>query len=629
MGSGRTLPGEALSVIQFFESRPSYRIRKAWNAVFGRPDNRTGKPVGDLHYTGYEPRVQYPRLAIPYWMMYETMHLCPEARTVVNQLISETFRNRGEWHERFAVRCGACGLEMKNQPKDGLCARRSCRATVMVGKDIVGSLGIAPDDDELSFFNVGRKGAEWGGVKKVNRSGLSLWQLLRQVAFDLCTVDDAYIICVKKYHLQKTFANGGSYLKLFAEPVELVRGHPNVIRIVSDDYGNRGGVYYQCPAHRSKVYVRPGAGVRYSNFQPGVGQDLATYEGNTIPHEALASETCPVHEASTGRPCGLPLKNIHYVATDAGGAAPKQYYFEDECLHLSYYSPGVLYGVAPVVSLWRHLRSLIKQAEYVQTYFEKRRIPRGVVAVNTPRKEAIKNLKDAVNQQSDDNQHDIPFVAVEGSNQRGWIEFIPFADKLGEMDLQALREESRTVIGAFYGVSHIMQGDTSQGGGLNNEGLQLAVQNRSVEGFQHELFDEKLFPWIAEQFGIKDHEFLLNPSEEKDIAHELQLELMKQQVSGGKDAKGLRFRGVSEEGEYLHDDKPDPNHPTQQLYNIALNGGMKLPPSAQQPGQVQPGGAQPAPFGAEKQQSLSSEVASDVDGAPTAVHADGEPEDIF
>src|SRR5688572_24887543 len=84
---------EALSVVDFVE-QPS-GIRRAVGSLFakagerlgyfGRNDNRTGKPVADISYTGYEPRVQYPRLAMPYWAMYETLYMCPEARTTINQ----------------------------------------------------------------------------------------------------------------------------------------------------------------------------------------------------------------------------------------------------------------------------------------------------------------------------------------------------------------------------------------------------------------------------------------------------------------------------------------------------------------------------------------------------------------
>ncbi len=603
-------------------------VRKVLERAFPwiRPDNRTGKPVGDINYTGYEPRVQYPRLAMPYWAMYETMYMCAPARTLANQLAEETFRNRGHWKQRFAVKCLACGLEMDAFPKDGLCARKSCRSTVMVREEEPGGFGYAPDDDELAFINHGRTGSEWRGFTKVNKSGKSWWDLMRMLAFDLCVCDDAYLVCIKKYYVK---GNG----EVFGEPVELVRGHPNVIRPVADDYGNMGGVFYVCRLHRQKVYTQPNAGTmgHSGTMTENLRQDTQSYEGGRSHPTDVSQEKCGVFDAGMGRVCGLPLENVHFVATDSGGAAPKQYYLEDECLHFSYFSPSVLFGTAPVITLYREMRSLIKMSEYIQTYFEKRRIPRGIVAVNTPRKENIKLLKQEVNRESDDNQHDIPFLAVEGNNQRGWIEFIPFADKLNEMDLQALRDEMRMTLGAFYGVSPIFQGDMSQGGGLNNEGLQITVTNRSIQAFQHK-WNEEVFPWVAKQFGIKDHEFVLDPSEEKDMAHEMQLELLKQQVLMGKTQNGLKFLGIDEEGNYVTEDKPTPTHPSQIPFltpeeQMALQAQqMGGDPNA---GGVQPGGTGANPVGSEKQDSLTEEVGSEPDGAPLERGGGGEEGDLF
>ncbi len=624
---------EALSVVDFDEGyhRPSIFAKMVNRLGYvGRSDNRTGKPVADIHYTGYEPRVQYPRLAMPIWAMYETLFLCPEARTTINQLVTETLRNRGEWKESFSVKCAVCGLRMKSAPKDGLCQRRSCRSTVMIGADVPGVFGIAPDDDELAFINEGRQDSEWQGFGKCNRAGQSIWDVLYSLAWDICATDDFYLICVKKYHWR---LEEGGRAQLYAEPTELVRGHPNVVRIVADDYGNRGGVFYQCPAHRSKIYVRPGAGIRTHTSGPAHSEDAASYEGWQIPAEVLKESTCGVFEAGIGRTCGLPLRNIHYVATDSGGAAPKQYYFEDECLHKSFFTRTVLYGMSPVVTLFRKLRIMIKVDEYIQTYFEKRRIPRGIVAVNTPRREAIVKLKQEVNRQADDDQQGIPFVAVEGSNQRGWIEFIPFADKLNEMDLDHLLSRCKSEIGKFYGVAVDLQGDTSQGGGNNNDGLMLAVQNRSVESFQTDCFNEAVFPWIAKQFGIKDHYYELNPSEEKDIAHEIQLDLLKLQRLGQQmQVAGLRFKGVDENGEYEVERKPDPNHPAMQPFGLGKN---HLTPAMQglsggaQPGMVQPGGQQPNAVPNDKQKSLTREVSEDPHGKPSATRPDGSPEGLF
>lgn len=576
-------------------------------------ENRTGKPVGDIFYTGQEPRVQFPRLALPYWAMYETLYMCAPARTIVNHLISETFRNRGKWKESFAVKCGVCKLKMKHYPKNGKCERLSCKSVVMLDRDQPGIFGIPPDDDELAYANE--------KLERCNNAGEDIWGIMRQIALDTCAADDYYVICVKTY---QKWPDGSVTGKV----EELVRGHPNVIRIVSDDYGNRGGLYVQCPLHRTKVYTRATTGMMHAGDAtvPAVTQSMESYTGWWTGAET-APERCEVKD-ERGRPCNTELRDIWYVGTDAGGSAPKQYYFEDECFHDSYFTPSILYGVSPIISMFRELRYLVKSAEYLQAYMEKRRIPRGVVAVNTPRKENILAIKQEFNKTADDNQQDIPFIAVEGSNSRGWIEFLPFADKINELELTALREELRNIIGGFYGVSPIFQGDMSQGGGLNNEGLQITVTNRSVETFQR-FFSERLFKWLAKQFGITDHEFVLNPSEEKDFAHVHQLELLKLQVAQLKAQMGYRPLGVDEDGNYLFEDKPTPTHPAMLPFlspkeQMMLQGGMAQQGQETPQGTGEPGGPQPKALPRDEAEEETDEATSRLHGEPEDVDGRGE-----
>ena len=54
-------------------------------------------------------------------------------------------------------------------------------------------------------------------------------------------------------------------------------------------------------------------------------------------------------------------------------------------------------------------------------------------------------------------------------------------DTLKEADYVSVREEFRKACYRFYGVSPIIQGDLSGGGGMNNEGLQFKVTDRAVQ----------------------------------------------------------------------------------------------------------------------------------------------------
>ena len=57
--------------------------------------------------------------------------------------------------------------------------------------------------------------------------------------------------------------------------------------------------------------------------------------------------------------------------------------------------------------------------------------------------------------------------------------------------------------------------DNTASGGLNNEGMQILVTNRAVEMAQN-VYNQYVFPWLMEEFGVTDWELILPPSEEED-----------------------------------------------------------------------------------------------------------------
>ena len=91
-----------------------------------------------------------------------------------------------------------------------------------------------------------------------------------------------------------------------------------------------------------------------------------------------------------------------------------------------------------------------------------------------------------------------------------------------EMQFIEMRNEFVAKIGAVYGVMPLFQGDLSQSGGLNNEGLQITVTNRAVEDGQG-VFNDGYYTWLLEQLEITDYTLTLEPSEEKDEMADQQL----------------------------------------------------------------------------------------------------------
>jgi hypothetical protein len=185
--------------------------------------------------------------------------------------------------------------------------------------------------------------------------------------------------------------------------------------------------------------------------------------------------------------------------------------------------------------------------------------------------------------------HYIPLIISEpmSSDKKGEINFVPFMPGLNEMQYGDVRDELRTRISAYYGVSNVFMGDTSTSGGLNNEGMQVLVTNRAAERGQHP-YNNYFFPELNKLLGIKGHICKLLPSEEKDEMAELEREQLK--INNASAMKALGFSVTRDEkGEFEYSDvpeqetQPEPFSPSVTRPDgnlpVASYGGSPAPPT--------------------------------------------------
>lgn len=489
-------------------------------AIFNRTPQRreTGKPLAEMFYMGQGPTIQIPRWQLSWHEMRNLGYMAAPYRHSMEHLANEFMRNGGEWKPAHKKKCAYCDenydfiphIDWEGDEREGC---EEC--------GIPGTL-VDPDPTQIQY-------AQWlfrhaNNQETVDTSAQSIYDVFYEMSYDLDLVDNAYCILIKEYFWDEQSR------QVMYKVKEVLRGHPLVMRIVADDRGARGGRFLSCPLHRDYVLeITPhSTGTGVSNTQyvgHAVGNARTLREGEEPP------KYCPVCMDDGRR---VELRQVWYVATEMGGNRPTSYFFADEVKHQKKHSRGLLYGVPPILTLYRETRAYIKQVEYIQEYFERRRIPRGAILVRRnqtmapvqapSREEEIDAFKEDVNRRAEDDPHDIPFIAVSGDD----VQFQPFADTIREMDYIALRQELRNIIGAYFGVTPLFQGDMSVGQGLNNEGLQITVTNRAIESHQR-IFNEEIIPWILGELGIEEWEFRLRPAEEKDLAHTVQLKLLKDQ----------------------------------------------------------------------------------------------------
>ena len=340
-------------------------------------------------------------------------------------------------------------------------------------------------------------------VNQRNSMEQNFMDVLREIEYDLNIMDDAFLILVKEYYVDPE-TNEVAFYRV----KEILRGDPIFMRIVADKRGVRGGRYKVCPLHRNQVRG-------YSE----------------------TDNNCEI--------CNHELEDVHHVNT--GGAGKTQYYLKGEVIHVSKYNPSKLYGKSPVSTLWRQAMTLTAMDNYMYTAYSKRRVPRGLISITTDNLESMKSFWKGVEENLERDPHYIPKVGIESQSGRGGVNWVKFMDTLEEMQYIAVRDEMRTRIAAFYGVSNVFMMDTGKSGGLNNEGLQILVTNRAVE-FGHKVYTDHLFPRLMEEMDISDWKLTLYPNEEEDEVTRLRRDEMEVNIAQRMAQLGFKPELIEEGG---------------------------------------------------------------------------------
>lgn len=436
--------------------------------------------------------VRLPYYAYPPMVLYDLAVYCAEVRTILMALKRELFRKGIEVKPKFVKKCLACSSEFENDPKEGVCPK--CFG-------------------ELRDADTRQKDLWESFSKSVNENNQDMKQVLENINYDADVLDDGFMLILKDYF----FDDQGNVTT--ANIKEVLRGDPLALRIIADRFGrpgrnDSGEPVFFCLEHRDTIY-----------------------EGK---------QQCPV--------CGKQMFRAHFKADyesgySAGTLAKSIYYSKDECFHKSKYHPSLTYGSSPMASVWNKVLTLMWQDSYIKDYYGKERPPKGLLFVNTSNTKSLQKSWLEQKAQQAKNPHDVTPIGIEfGKEGTGkLVEWIEFVKPLQEMQYTESRMEYRRTIGAVWGVQPVFQSDIATSGGLNNEGLQIAVTNRASE--LGKIYVDAFLAEISRQLGITDYEVVLPEIEAKDEMSDLLLE--KQKIDNALGMKSLGFDvEMDDEGEF-------------------------------------------------------------------------------
>jgi len=387
---------------------------------------------------------------------------------IVLTLKQEVIRRGLVWKPRFAIKCLLCGTEYTEEKTQCDCGSTQLRK---------------PDRTQINKFKNPR-GESF--VDTANLNDQNLETISGEMVRHWIVGDSGYVLCIKNY----AYISNGIEEQLVATPVEFLTLDPREIIPIRQKNGLLGGKVWVCAIHRGEYAEHPGI--------------------------------CKV--------CGHEMHEVLYKTAGAGfydnrGVISSQgktnYYIKDEIFNTSIYYPSISGGYPPI------LRMLYDAYAYhymeLRTYnYHKKGRPPGFLAFPTSNLDSLNTQWNALLAQAQEDPDNVQALGFDPGNGKGVATFVKLMSDPGAEMLE-VKKDLRERMGSMFGVSMIFQADTSASGGLNNEGLQITVTNRSVEFLQNPFngreqnnYKGGLYYWMVSQCGITDFVLHLLPSEEQD-----------------------------------------------------------------------------------------------------------------
>ncbi len=427
-------------------------------------------PMLDVWQRQYEG-VQIPRFPRSYLDMQWLSNFDLNVRDAIWKLKSEIFRQGIVIKSQFWGKCQDCDEEYEKKPPEALEEGLTAREFNKEGFECPECEGMIepPKKEEKKHLKQ--------LLKYVNQNNESLITVTKQCEDDLQKYDDMYLIIIKEYEITE---DG----KISWNVEEILRGDPALLRISSTERGQIGQYEFTCLFHRHFITTNRN-------------------EGCT---------DCDIKE----------LFPVEYVATMMGDTDVEQAYISGEVIHASKYSQSLLYGYPPLLTLWFYAVTTVQMTKYMSQYYDYRRKPNGAIGIPA---HTIKDAQDTYDywySMTQKDPHYFPIFNIP-PDTKSIPQFVNFMDTLKEADYIAVRDEFRRACYRFYGVSPVIQGDMSQGSGLNSEGQQFKVTDRATQMAQstwNTVHDSPgVFERLLKQLGIHDWRLELpNPDEDDKMA---------------------------------------------------------------------------------------------------------------
>ena len=209
--------------------------------------------------------------------------------------------------------------------------------------------------------------------------------------------------------------------------------------------------------------------------------------------------------------CATELVPIAYTFEDHEGDIP---FARDEIIHFNKYSSTArLYGESPIIGLSKKIETALAIENYQNKLFRLERPPKGFLDIPNLDETALNRLGEYIAEETRRNPNFVPIISS-GEGQSG-AKFVTIMPSQGEAGMIPYMEKINQDINAAYGIMPLAVGDVSGVGGLNAEGEQLSMMDRTITETQAVL-TKGFFQPLLDILKITDWEIVFNDIDERN-----------------------------------------------------------------------------------------------------------------
>ena len=160
----------------------------------------------------------------------------------------------------------------------------------------------------------------------------------------------------------------------------------------------------------------------------------------------------------------------------------------DEVIHFNKYSSQArLYGQSPIIGLMQKVETALAIESYLNKIYKLERPPKGFLDVPGHDEESLNRLGEYIAEETRRNPNFVPIIS--SREGKATAKFVPVMPNMDELMALPFMERINNDINAAYGVMPIITGSTAGVGGLNSEGEQISIFDRTIRETQKMLED--------------------------------------------------------------------------------------------------------------------------------------------